>query len=291
MSASESDRPMMALLLFLMMLGRPDRPGPLDSIGRLEHRPIREASGIVASRRHPGVFWVHNDSGNAPVLYAVRRDGTLLAEYAVNAPNIDWEDIATDDDGHLFIGEIGNNGRRLPIRAIYRLDEPDPARPPEGKLAVTLASYYRFAPDGGFDAEGLFIDRGRAVVVAKTFDEREAELFAVPLDPPAPLLRPALPDRLGTLPAFVEPATGADLSPEGLRLAVCSYDVVRVYGRAARDSDRWSLSGTVRFEADGVEAVAWAGDDLILAGEGRGLYRIAAKAWRTGTPAFTVPDH
>jgi hypothetical protein len=281
------------LLIFLTLTGG-DRPEPLQPLGRLAHPPIREASGIVASRRHSGVFWVHNDSGNPPTLFAVRRDGTLLRAYAVKVPNIDWEDIACDDDGHLFLGEIGNNGKHLPIRAIYRLDEPDPTQTAEagGKdtLTVSLASYYRFEAEGRFDAEGLFIDRGRAIVVAKTFDEREAELFAIPLDPPAPLIRPALPERIGSLSGFVEPATGADLSIDGLRLAVCSNDVARVYGRAGRDSDRWSLLGSVRFEADGVEAIAWEGDDLILAGEGRGLFRIAAASWRSARSEGAIPD-
>jgi hypothetical protein len=281
---------MVAPLLMVLMLINEDRLAPLEPLGRLEHPPIREASGIVASRRHPGVFWVHNDSGNPPVLFAVRRDGTLLREYTVKVPNIDWEDIAADDAEHLYLGDIGNNGKQLPVRAIYQLDEPDPSRPAEGKLPVTSASYYRFAPRQRFDAEGLFIDRGRAIVVAKTSDGREAELFAVPLDPPAPLLRPARPARLGSLPGFVEPATGADLAADGRRLAVCSYDVARVYGRDARDSDHWTLLGDVRYEADGIEAIAWDGDDLILAGEGRGLYRVAAATWRASRPAGAIPD-
>jgi hypothetical protein len=278
---------MIAPLLIVLVMTGGDRPPPLQPLGRLEHPPIREVSGIVASRRHPGVFWVHNDSGNPPALFAVRRDGTLLREYAVNVPNIDWEDIATDDDGHLYLGEIGNNGGLLPVRAIYRVDEPDPSRPAEEKLQVTLASYFRFPPGGRFDSESLYIDRGRAVVVAKTFDRREAELYSVPLDPAAPLLRPAMPERLGTLPAFVEPATGAGLTADGHSLAVCSYDVARIY---RRESDRWTLAATVRYEADGIEAIAWDGEDLILAGEGRGLFRIAATTWRTSVPAVAIPD-
>jgi hypothetical protein len=281
---------MIAPLLFLLAMTGGDRLGPLQPLGRLDHPAIREASGIVASRRHPGVFWVHNDSGNPPALFAVRRDGTLIREYAVNIPNIDWEDVASDDDGHLYLGEIGNNGGLLPVRAIYRLDEPDPTQPAEGKLQVTRASYYRFPPNGRFDAEGLFIDRGRAVVVAKTFDEREAELFAVPLDPAAPLIRPAFPERLGSLPGFNEPATGAALAVDGRSLAVCSYDVARVYHRDDRETDRWALVGTVRFEADGIEAIGWDGEDLILAGEGRGLFKIAAATGRAGQPAGAIPD-
>ncbi len=142
-------------------------------------------------------------------------------------------------------------------------------------MPVTLATHYRFPKGGRFDAEGLFIDGGRAVVVAKTFDRREAELFAVPLDPPAPLLRPVLPEPAGTLPGFTEPATGAGLSrrrpPPGRLLATTwPASTRRTDGGAGRSSR------TVRYEADGIEAICWDGDDLILAGEGRGMYRIAS---------------
>src|SRR5206468_8997829 len=97
---------------------------------------IREVSGIVASRRHPGVFWVHNDSGNAAALFAVRRDGSLVREYAVKAPSLDWEDIAVDDAGHLYLGDIGNNAGLLPIRTIYEIDEPDPELEAKAPLPV-----------------------------------------------------------------------------------------------------------------------------------------------------------
>jgi hypothetical protein len=251
---------------------------PLEPLGRLGDPAIREASGIVRSRRHPGVFWVHNDSGNPPALFAVRRDGSLIRAYTVGAPNIDWEDIATDDDDHLYLGDIGNNGLHLPIRTIYRLDEPDPAQPAPGALRVVTASFYLFDRGGRFDAEGLFIDGGRALVVAKTFDGRDAELFAIPFAPPAPLLRPARPEPAGHLPGFTEPVTGADLSPDGRRLAVCSYSVARVYEKAGRGA--WRLLGAVHYQADGIEGVCWDGPDLVLAGEGRGLFRIPEAAWR-----------
>lgn len=264
--------------------GRP-KPRRLEVVGRLEHPAIREASGIVASRRHPGIFWVHNDSANPAALFAVRRDGRLVREYAVQIPNIDWEDIAIDSDGHLYLGDIGNNDGRLPIRAIYRLDEPDPSKPADGPLPMTLASYYRFPRGGGgrFDAEGLFLDQGRAVVVAKTFDGREAELFAIPLDPPAPLLRPCLPEPIGTLPGLTEPATGADLSADGRRLAVCSGSAARVYERDR--AGRWSPLSVVSYKhAADIEAICWDGPDLILAAEGRTMYRINEAAWRAAGP-------
>ncbi|AGA29354.1 hypothetical protein [Singulisphaera acidiphila] len=253
---------------------------PLERVGRLNYPAIREASGIVASRRHPGIFWVHNDSGNLSLLFAVKRDGSLVREYLLQVPNVDWEDIAIDDDGHLYLGEIGNNKGRLPLRSIYQINEPDPTQPFKGTLAVEVSSFYSFPPEGRFDAEGLFLDAGRAVVVAKTFDRSEAELFAIPLSPPAPLLRPAAPESLGRLPRFLEPATGADLSRDGRLLAVCAVDVARVYQRDRSRSGPWTLVGTVRFPADHVEGIAWDGLDLILASENRTLYRISEARWR-----------
>jgi hypothetical protein len=251
---------------------------PLENVGRLDDPAIVEASGIVRSRKHPGVFWVHNDSGNPPALFAVHRDGKLIRSFRVEAPNVDWEDIATDDEGHLFLGDIGNNNLRLPLRAIYRIDEPDPSRPGEEPLKPSLVTYYRFPPGGRFDAEGLFVTGGRAMVISKRSDGGDAEVFAIPLDPPAPLLRPALPGRIAHLPGCVEPATGADLSVDGRRLAVTTTSAARVYVPVA--SGGWALDSTVRFAEPLVEAICWDGEDLILASEDRSIYRISAPRWK-----------
>jgi hypothetical protein len=270
-------------ILFSLVLTAPavsDSPPALQALGKFDTRAIPEASGLVRSRRHPGIFWVHNDSGNPPALFAIRRDGTIVREFRLAVPNVDWEDIAADDRGHLYVGDVGNNGGLLAIRAIYRIDEPDPDRPPTGPIPARSAVFYKFPGNDRFDAEGLFVDDGTAFIVAKRRDGREAELFAVPLEPPAPLLRPALLRRVGVLPGFVEPATGASLSEDDKLLAVCSYAVLRVYRRG--QGRPWDLAAEVRFEPSTVEGVAWDGLDLILAGEGSGLARVSEGAWRRG---------
>ena len=252
--------------------------GPLDRAGRLEDPEIREASGIVRSRKHPGIFWVHNDSGNAPTLFAVKLDGQLVRSYRVEVPNVDWEDIAADDSGHLYLGDIGNNNLRLPIRTIYRLDEPDPAVPSDKPLKATASSFYRFPEGGRFDAESLFVSDGRTFVVSKRLDGEEAEVFEVPFDPPGTLFKPTMPERIASLPGCREPATGADLSPDGLRLAVVTTRAARVYEPGPSKS--WRLVATVRFEAPDVEAICWDGPDLVLASEDRSIYRIAEAVWK-----------
>ncbi|MEZ6009207.1 MAG: hypothetical protein R3F05_15780, partial [Planctomycetota bacterium] len=58
-------------------------PGALD-----------EVSGIAVSRRNPGVYWVHDDSGGGALLYALAHDGSLRQTYSLAATAIDWEDLA-----------------------------------------------------------------------------------------------------------------------------------------------------------------------------------------------------
>lgn len=43
---------------------------------------VQEASGLVSSRRNPGVLWTHNDSGQ-PLLYAFGTDGKLRGRVSV----------------------------------------------------------------------------------------------------------------------------------------------------------------------------------------------------------------
>lgn len=259
------------ILLFLLL-------ADLEPLGRFEDKALAEVSGLVASRRHEGIFWAINDSGNPPALYAVRRDGSLVARFVVGVPNVDWEELATDDDGHLFVGDIGNNEGRLPLRAIHRFDEPDPSRPSETPLKPTATSFYSFEPNRRFDAEGFYLVGDVAVLASKTRDKSEAELSTVTLDPPAPLLRPAKPKPIGRLPEFREPVTGLALHRNGRWLAACSPTAMRVYRRG---EDGWLLRHAIAYSSREVESIAWDGDDLILASEDRRLWRVTVKAWRT----------
>src|SRR5271166_4020951 len=127
-----------AVVTTIVLLAAP--PSPLEHLGRFDARALPEASGIAKSRRHPGIFWVHNDSGNPPVLFAIRKDGTIVREFRLAVPNLDWEDIAIDDQGHLYLGDIGNNIIPLKVRTIYRLDEPDPASPEDKERDRPLAA-------------------------------------------------------------------------------------------------------------------------------------------------------
>jgi hypothetical protein len=69
---------------------------------------LNEASGIEIDKNN-SILWMINDSGNKPILYGLDRNGDILKEIRINAKNRDWEDLASDSYGNLYIGNFGNN--------------------------------------------------------------------------------------------------------------------------------------------------------------------------------------
>ena len=71
--------------------GTGDPPPFRWQVTEIQTVKIREPSGLARSRRHEGVFWTHNDSGDVPRFFAIDANGNLLAEFSVEgASHTDW---------------------------------------------------------------------------------------------------------------------------------------------------------------------------------------------------------
>ena len=145
----------------------PQAPIELPKVAplRLEHGkplgvgPAKENSGIVKSRQWPDVFWMHNDSGDEPRVYAVRRDGTVYPSdrYGTEQPgtliggaiNVDWEDITVDNRGHLIVADSGNNYNDRRDLVLYVLPEPSPAA---GRTTWIRRVFFRYPDQVQFPA-------------------------------------------------------------------------------------------------------------------------------------------
>ena len=135
-------------------------------VGTLQTQLINEASGIVASRKSPGVLWVHNDSGDSPRVFAINAKGILLGIYQVEKAHLqDWEDIAIGpgpdpNQDYLYIGDIGDNRARRNSVIVYRVAEPkvDPNHPVEYAKTGPAEAIELEYPDGPKDAETLMVD-------------------------------------------------------------------------------------------------------------------------------------
>ncbi len=83
-----------------------------------------ESSGIAMTT--PGKVWSHNDSGNENKLYCVGTDGLLLRTITIsNANNVDWEELAMDNQKRLYICDVGNNNNNRTDQTIYRIPDPE----------------------------------------------------------------------------------------------------------------------------------------------------------------------
>ena len=246
-------------------------------VGQMAHQPLAECSGIVASRQYPGIFWVHNDSGHPPVLYAIRESGRLVAEIPVQgATNSDWEDIAIDDRGHLYVGDIGNNYGMFPVRSAYQIAEPDPYATPV-RPARVLRRYKFSYPAERFNAEALFVRSGEVFIVSRqpSSQTRIMRLEAQP-GKTTPLVE------VGSL--AVGAVAGADVSADGERLAVCTSTALTVFALDAQGRPRTDVPpAVVRYPSDSIEACCFDGEDVVLAAERRSIYRVSAADLAAGT--------
>ncbi|MCC6746060.1 MAG: PE-PGRS family protein [Deltaproteobacteria bacterium] len=205
---------------------------------------LTEASGLVASRRTPGLLWLHNDSGDGPNLYAVSASGVHQGTFALEgATAVDWEDLAAGPGpeagrSYLYVGDIGDNAEAREHVVVYRVAEPEVkvGTIPE---VTTLGGVERFEftyPAGkATNAESLFVDPGSG----------DLYVLAKRSQGPSPLYRARAPLSAGTRRELEQVAevdlaalggdalaTGADLSPSGEELLVRSYTRLWLFRRA-----------------------------------------------------------
>ncbi len=151
--------------------------GAPTAVGTLP-RALDEVSGMVASRTHPGVLWVLEDSGNAAELYALDIDGSLLATVRLPVPNVDWEDLAIAPCGDidcLWIADVGDNGLVRTDAALYVVAEPEPE---DGAAELLSALPVRYV-DGPHNVEALVLDADGTPTLLSKRDDGTTEVLVL----------------------------------------------------------------------------------------------------------------
>jgi hypothetical protein len=242
-------------------------------------RELPEASGVAASRRSPGWFWAHNDSGD-PVIFALDSQGVVKNRVRVKGAAVDdWEDIAVAPcaaGSCLYIADIGdNNGARKSI-TVYRVVEPAPTDSATSGVETFQAAY----PDGPHDAEALFVSGESEIFIITKGDPGRVALYRFP--------RSSAPGATGRLERVAEmPAgrkieardrpTAAAVSPNAQWVAVRTTQWVGFYRTNDLIAGRWQE--VFRYDLDGLgepqgEGITFADNEtLVLVGEAGGPLR------------------
>lgn len=253
-------------------------------VGKIGHPHLTESSGLIVSRKDPALFWTHNDGGGKrQVLYAMTRQGQPVAEYRVTGAVLeDWEDIAADDQGHLYLGDIGNNDAKRSSVRVHQIAEPDP-KTAAGGIAPVTRTWNLHYPAAPFDCESLFIWGGHGYLVSKVFNDTRANLYRFSITNTALNAAPSQTLAVVGEIKIDSPVTGADISRDGHLLGLVAKNGAYVFG--IRGDVTRALKGKPyqnKFKHDQIEACAFVPEGLLTTTESREIYLFTDEAFRTG---------
>lgn len=146
------------VLLIFLLLANIGFSQELKKLSKLP-KVLFESSGLAILDN--GLIATHNDGGGKSVIYMIDEDGKIQHELLLeNTKNKDWEDISTNENGDLFVGDIGDNLNKRKHCSIYKVKKKDLGKKkitpkrikftyPEKHKKLSEDSLY-------FDAEAMF---------------------------------------------------------------------------------------------------------------------------------------
>jgi hypothetical protein len=258
---------------FVIIMDPDDFVGNGIAIAKIQKDYIlNEISGMAASVKNPGCFWVHNDSGDEARIFLINTDGKIVCTVTIDTDyyytdNRDWEDIAVgpgpvEGETYIYIGEIGDLDRKFSEKYIFRVIEPEidtdvlDSRLRIGKDDISTITFdYE---DGYRDAEILMIDPLTKDLFIVTKREERVQIYELSY-PQNYEEKVILTKSPVTLPFRL--ANGGDISADGQEILIKNLKNVYYWKRREGESIQDALARPGEklpyIEEPQGEAIAW----------------------------------
>lgn len=195
---------------------RSDYKVKIERIGRIV-KDVKESSGLAQAS--DTTFWTHPDGGPESVLHLIDIKGNLLQTINLTLPNRDWEDLAQDDAGNLFIGDFGNNVNTRRDLAVYKLEKA--AMQVTDTISFSYADQSEFPPSytqRHYDLEAFFYHSDSLYLFTKSRAYKGiTKLYSLPASPGNYKVEPKEQLRVKS------PITAAAISPDQQDYTLLGY--------------------------------------------------------------------
>lgn len=145
-----------------------------------------------------GLLWLdgrlitHNDSGGGPYLYEIdTASGDVVRTVTIaNASNVDWEDIAMDDE-YIYVGDIGNNSGTREDLKIYKIAISDYLTTPDDivycdTIKFNYSDQIDFEPatyTTNYDGEALIAYNDSLYIFTKKWGDYKTNIYSLSKNP------------------------------------------------------------------------------------------------------------
>lgn len=248
----------------------------IDKIGQLPEY-VLESSGLAFFP--PNTFFTHPDSGNDPILiqFQLREDKieNVKEIKIANTLNKDWEELARDDKGNIYLGDFGNNANLRRDMVIYVIDT-------SFDLKSTLHFEYpdqkEFPPTDkdelNFDCEAFFWMKDHLYFFSKNRRYPYTKIYQMNLETNSIKLIDSL--------LLKSPITGADVRNDFKEAVLLTYGKIFFIDIShTTDVPKFTHGYCQKFKNSGQsEAITYITDnELIISNEKGKIYRLTRKGY------------
>ena len=163
------------------------------------------------------IVWTIQDSGNSNNLFGLNEKGQIVRTIDINnTKNIDWEDLTSDSECNIYIGDFGNNNKKRETFRILKIKHDDLIK------TSAIAEIIEFTLPKKIeskDFEAFFLFKNSFYLISK--ENKKFSVFMIPntIGKHLAILRSSY-----NLEGKNNKITSADISDDGKTIVLLNHD-------------------------------------------------------------------